>query len=86
MSRESIVLLLGILILFLPVIGVPTEWKNYLLWGVGGLLVVIGISLRRSSYLRKLDRGNGELGNDSFIESQPSLLDPMSKTNEEERL
>lgn len=65
--------------------GVPPEWKEYLMLAVGTLLIVIGFSLRRSAYHHKIDRGNGEIGTDSFVESlmereinpsdQPSLLD-----------
>ncbi len=65
--------------------GVPPEWKEYLMLVVGALLIVVGFSLRRSAYHHKIDRGNGEIGTDSFVESltqhehipsdQPSLLD-----------
>lgn len=75
MSRESLIFLLGIIIFFLPVIGVPPEWKEYSLWVIGVLLVVLGISLRRSAYLRRINEAGGELRTDSFVESQPSLLD-----------
>jgi hypothetical protein len=70
--------------------GVPPEWKEYLMLAVGALLVVIGFSLRRSAYHHKIDRGNGEIGTDSFVESltqhepipsdQPSLLDQEADT------
>ena len=56
---------------FSPVLGIPPEWKFYGTIGVGALLVVIGLSLRRSAYWRKIDRGNGERGTDSFMESSP---------------
>ncbi len=82
MSRESLVLLLGIVVLFAPVIGTPDRWKNYGLITVGILLVIIGYSLRRSSYYRRIDRGNGESGTDSFTESQPSLLDAEVENKE----
>ncbi|MEX0913203.1 MAG: hypothetical protein WDZ56_01590 [Candidatus Paceibacterota bacterium] len=75
MSRESLIFLLGIITFFLPVVGVPPEWKEYSLWGIGILLVLIGISLKRSAYLRRINDAGGELHTDSFVESQPSLLD-----------
>ena len=86
MSRESLVFLLGIVIFFLPVVGVPPEWKEYSLWGIGILLVVLGLSLRRSAYLRRINEAGGELRTESFVESQPSLLDitPESLQNKEE--
>ncbi len=74
-SRESLVFLLGVIIFVIPLIGVPPLWKEYALIAIGVLLVALGFSLRRSAYYRRIDRGNGELGNDSFVESQPSLLE-----------
>lgn len=75
MSRESLVLLLGLIIFILPLIGVAPEWKEYSQIVCGVLLVFLGFSLRRSAYYRKITRSNGEIGTDSFAESQPSLLD-----------
>lgn len=84
MSRESLVFLFGLIIFITPLLGVPPEWKEYLMLAAGSFLVVIGFSLRRSAYHHKIDRGNGEIGTDSFVESvvdyevssdQPSLLE-----------
>lgn len=75
MSRESLVFLFGVIVFFLPVIGVPQLWKTYFLWGAGIALVLLGLSLRRSAYLRRVRQADGELRSDSFVESQPSLLD-----------
>ncbi len=71
MSRESLVFLLGIVVFAAPLIGVPPSWKDYALIAIGALLVALGFSLRRSAYYRRIDRGNGELGTDSFVESLP---------------
>lgn len=76
-------MLLGLVVLFSPVIGVPALWKHYGLIVIGILLVALGYALRRSAYLRRIDRGNGERGTDSFTESQPSLLDEVSKDSKE---
>jgi hypothetical protein len=70
MSREALVILLGFILILWPSIGIPTQWKTYGLIGVGILLVLIGYSLRHSRYLRAIDRGNGERGTDSFVESR----------------
>lgn len=74
-SRESLVLLLGIITFTLPLIGVTPVWKEYGQIAIGVLLVFVGFSLRRSSYYRKITRSNGEISTDSFAESQPTLLD-----------
>jgi hypothetical protein len=73
MSRESLVLTIGVLVLFLPWIGIPDAWKTYALVVCGVLLFVTGYLLRRAAYLRTIDIGNGERGTDSFVESSMAL-------------
>lgn len=69
MSRESMVIMLGLLVIFVPVFGIPNAWKQPALITIGLLLMVVGYTLRRSMYLRTIDRGNGERGTDSFVEA-----------------
>lgn len=71
MSRESLVLLIGIVVFFTPLLSVPEDWKRYVIAGCGALLLVIGYFLRRAAYLRQISMGNNERGTDSFVESQP---------------
>lgn len=71
MSRESLVLILGVIVFLLPGSGLPEVWIVNILKVVGAILMVVGYTLRRSAYYRKTDRGNGERGNDSFVESSP---------------
>ena len=85
MSRESLVFLLGVVVFLLPIVGVPPLWKEYALSVVGALLIVIGFSLRRSAYHRKIDRGNGEKRTDSFVESQPDLIEYTPEDAEMEK-
>lgn len=68
MSRESIVFTLGILLLVIPSLGIPESWKFYFFMAAGVILVVVGYSLRRSAYLRSIQKENGERGTDSFSE------------------
>jgi len=75
MSRETSIFLLGLIIIFLPIIGIPPTWKNYSLLAIGLLVTIIGLSLRRSAYIRRIREAGGEWRTDSFVESQPSLLD-----------
>ena len=53
MSRESLVFLLGLGVFLTPFLGLPTDWKDYLIIGMGIILIVIGYSLRRSVYLKR---------------------------------
>ena len=70
MSKESLVLVLGLVVFFTPTLGIPDDWKQHILLGSGILLLILGFFLRRASYLRKIDKGNGERGSDSFVESR----------------
>ncbi|MEX0917661.1 MAG: hypothetical protein WDZ93_00740 [Candidatus Paceibacterota bacterium] len=85
MSRESFVLLLGIVVFFMPWLGIPDLWKAYGLTAAGTLLFATGYLLRRAAYLRRIELGNGERGTDSFVESSvASTDDDMDELPEEE--
>lgn len=71
MSRESLVLILGVVVFFTALMSIPEDVKRYILAASGVLLFVIGYFLRRAAYLRHIDIGNGERGTDSFVESSP---------------
>lgn len=77
------VLLLGLLTLAIPFAGIPLAWKQYILVAIGVLLMWIGYSLRRSAYWRKIDRGDGQIGTDSFVESLPKEAGQQSLLNED---
>lgn len=74
MIRETSVFLFGIILVVLPFLGVPELWKQYLVSGIGIILILIGYFLRRDLYLLKIDRGNGERGSDSFVETTKQLF------------
>jgi hypothetical protein len=75
MSRETIVFVSGVLLTIVPFLSVPLLWRQYVVFGVGSLLIVIGLSLRRSLYYKRIDKGNGERGTDSFVETTEKLFD-----------
>jgi len=75
MSKETLVFIFGILLTIVPFLGVPIAWRQYVILAIGAFLILIGYSLRRRSYLSRLDLGNGERGNDSFIETTEKLFD-----------
>ncbi len=75
MSRESLVVLIGFTCIFIPFLGILQVHKEYVIAALGGVLVFVGYSLRRSRYLRQLERGNGERGNDSFVERFQERID-----------
>ena len=74
MSRESIIFLIGILVFFMPYLGIPILWKTYFYVGAGLLLMVFGYTLRRRAYLRGLETNEGERTADSFVESHYTAI------------
>ena len=75
MSKETVVFIFGILLTIVPFLGVPEQWRQYAIFAIGVLLIVIGYALRRSVYLSQIDHGNGERGSDSFIETTDRLFE-----------
>jgi hypothetical protein len=77
-TKETIIFLVGILLTILPFLGIPLVWRQYAIFGLGIILIVIGYTLRRKAFLERIDRGNGERGTDSFVETTESLFDEGS--------
>ena len=75
MSKETLVFIFGFALTIVPFIGVPVLWRQYIIFAIGVFLLFIGYSLRRRVYLSRLDRGNGERGDDSFVETTEQLFD-----------
>jgi uncharacterized membrane protein len=75
MTKETLVFILGIVLALVPFLGVPEIWKQYTVIGVGVLLILVGYMLRRSLYFSRIDRGNGERGDDSFVETTKPLFE-----------
>jgi len=74
MTKGTFVFFIGILLIILPYLGIPMDWKEYFYIGIGALLLVIGYKLRRAQYLVEIDRGNGERGGETFIETTKNLF------------
>lgn len=75
MSKETIVFIFGILLTIIPFLGIPLLWRQYTIFGVGILLIIIGYALRRRAFLNRIDKGNGERGTDSFVETTERLFE-----------
>jgi len=74
-SKETLVFIFGILLTIIPFLGVPEVWRQYAVFGIGIIFILIGYVLRRGVYLNRIDKGNGERGVDSFIETTEKLFD-----------
>ena len=74
MSKETLVFIFGILLTIIPFLGIPEAWRQYIIFGIGVIFILIGYVLRRGVYLTRIDKGNGERGTDSFIETTDNLF------------
>lgn len=74
-SKETLVFISGLLLIVIPFLGVPEKWRYYGVSALGVVLVFVGYELRRRIYLSRIDRGNGERGTDSFVETTEKLFD-----------
>jgi len=72
MSRESVVFFLGLVVLVVPYVGIPPDWKLYIYTAAGVCLMVVGYMLRHSAYIRSIENEDGERDTDSFVESDGS--------------
>ncbi len=75
MSKETLVFFAGIVLTLVPFLGVPEKWKQYAIVSLGVILILVGYMLRRSVYFARIDQGNGERADDSFVETTKQLFE-----------
>lgn len=68
MTRESLVLILGIAVLLVPYAGVPNSWKRTASILLGLSIALLGYQLRRRAYLRSIATASGERVTDVYAE------------------
>jgi hypothetical protein len=68
MSRESLVLILGLIVTSVTHLGVPSVWKEWITFSAGVLLVALGYSLRRAAFFRSIEVRPGERRAEAFVE------------------
>jgi hypothetical protein len=69
MSRESFVFLIGFVVFFVPFLGIPGEWKEWIMWVSGALIMFSGYKLRRAAFLRSIMSETGEHKSSAFVET-----------------
>jgi hypothetical protein len=79
MSKGTFVFLLGIMLILIPYLGIPSSWKQYAYVGLGCILLLVGYALRRAQYLQEIDFGNGERGGETFVETTQNLFESTEK-------
>ncbi len=82
MSRESFVFLLGFVVFFVPYLGIPREWKEWILIVIGVLLMFVGYKLRRAAFLRSIMHESGEHRSEAFVEHVHTPTPPTTHTRE----
>ena len=74
MRKSLLVCLIGGIFILLPYLGIPEEIRVYIISGSGVLLLLFGYLLARDEIVRRSDFGNGERGNESFVETTEPLF------------
>jgi hypothetical protein len=74
MTKGTFVFVLGMFLIVLPYLGLPSAWKQFIYVGLGILLLMIGYAIRRAQYFHEIDLGNGERGGDTFVETTQNLF------------
>jgi hypothetical protein len=74
MSRQTAVFFIGIGLTLIPFLGVPLVWREYAIVFIGIVLILVGYGLRREVFFARIDKGNGERGTDSFVETTERLF------------
>jgi hypothetical protein len=74
MRKGSLVFLIGILLVFVPYLGIPADWKQYATVGSGAMLIFLGYFIRRQQFLRDIENESGERVTETFVETTPELF------------
>ncbi len=86
MSKETLVFVLGILVFFTSFLGVPSEYKEWILIVSGILLIGAGYTLRRNAFLKSLEHESGERRGDAFTESDVVVQETVPHHKDTERV
>lgn len=71
MFRETILCIVGFLLILVPFLGIPSMYRQYVLAFLGLLVFVLAYQLRRRAYLRSLEEYGGERKAEMFAEHEP---------------
>lgn len=74
MSKGTIIFFFGIALMLIPSLGIPLQWKQYILFGMGVLLLLLGYIVRRTDYFRTLESKEGLFSEETFVETTTPLF------------
>lgn len=83
MSKETFVFVIGGLVFFTSFLGLPSEYKEWILVACGVLLMAVGYRLRRNAFLQSLEHESGERRSDAFAESHVITETPATYKDSE---
>ena len=72
--KGTIIFFFGIALMLIPSLGIPLQWKQYILFGMGILLLLIGYVVRRADYFRTLESEGGLRSEETFVETTAPLF------------
>jgi VIT1/CCC1 family predicted Fe2+/Mn2+ transporter len=70
MSKEMSIILLGVWVVVVPYLGVPSSWRTVLLVVSGVTILVLGLLLRGESIVRGTRKHRGA---PPFVENSPEM-------------
>lgn len=82
MSKESFVFFIGLVVFFIPFLGVPRDYKDWIAGIAGALLMWCGYQLRRRRFLLSITHGEERKSNafsESITETKVELPPETSK-------
>jgi len=74
MKKETLVFILGFILMVVPSFGIPDDVKRLMISGCGLFLLLLGYLLLRDKFRASEHLGNGERGTDVFVETTESLF------------
>jgi hypothetical protein len=74
MRTGSYVFIIGILLIILPFLGIPSIWKQYLTITFGIALLLFGYIIRRRQFLMSHTNDDGEFVTETFVETTPEMF------------
>lgn len=82
MSKEMSLIALGIWVVIVPYLGVPSSWRTVLLVLTGLAVAIIGFLLRGEALAEGSSRAPRRRAEDSFVESVPPRPEPPQEPEE----
>ncbi len=74
MRKGTLVFLCGIVLVIVPYLGIPTDWKLLTSTFLGVVLILAGYGIRREQYLQTIEQEDGLRTEETFVETTYNLF------------